>query len=136
MDKTKVLTETLAGEALNWAVMKSEGVELTPVFKESGFHAWYIADAGMPRARGELQDFAGDWNLMKGLVLKHDIGFGKIRGNRWAAHPMRSNEPTNWSYADDPAVAVCRAAVIETLGTWVEVPTFLVEQPVQGLKSV
>ncbi|WP_274644351.1 hypothetical protein [Pseudomonas serbica] len=31
MDKTKVQTETLAGDALNWAVMNSEGLELTPV---------------------------------------------------------------------------------------------------------
>jgi hypothetical protein len=136
MEKTKVQTETLAGDALNWAVMKSEGLELTPVFKDGVFHAWYIADAGMPRARSELQDFAGDWNLMKRLVLKHGIGFGKFRGERWAAHPMRANEPTNWSYADDPAVAVCRAAVVETLGPWVEVPSFLVDQPAQGLTSV
>jgi hypothetical protein len=31
LDKTKVQTETLAGDALNWAAMKSEGLELTPV---------------------------------------------------------------------------------------------------------
>lgn len=135
MDKTKVQTETLAGEALNWAVMKSEGLELTPIFKDDVFLAWITPDDGMPWG-GPVWDFASDWNLMKRLVLKHDIGFGKIRGNRWAAHPMRSNEPTNWSLADDPAVAVCRAAVIETLGPWVEVPTFLVEQPAQGLKSI
>jgi hypothetical protein len=135
MDKTKVQTETLAGEALNWAVMKSEGLELTAVFKDGFFHAWITADDGMPWGE-KLWDFAGDWNRMKLLVLKHGIGFGKIRGDRWAAHPMRSNEPTNWSYADDPAVAVCRAAVTEVLGAWVEVPTCLAEQSAQGLKGV
>ncbi|WP_338924777.1 hypothetical protein V0M98_34725 (plasmid) [Pseudomonas silesiensis] len=135
MDMVKVHTEALTGDALNWAVMKTEGVVLAPVFKDGVFQSWMTADDHMPWPKG-LDDFGADWNLMKRLVLKHEIGFGKVMGNRWAASPLRRNEPTNWSYDDDPGIAVCRAAVTEALGPLVEVPAFLVDKPAPGLRGV
>ena len=141
-EMVKIASELLAGESLLWAVMKAEGVELHPAFKDGRFLNWFTPNDGM-RWGPALTAFDSDWNLTGRLILKYKIGIGEVtratgevQDEKWAAYPKRSNEPTNWSFAGDPRIAVCKAVVIEVLGAVVEIPEFLVSGLQRPLRSV
>lgn len=138
----KIQSELLHGDALRWAVMKAEGVELQPIFKEGEFAVWFTPDDGMPWGP-TLTAYDSDWNQTGRLILKYKIGIGEVtigaggvKDDQWAAYPKRSNEPTNWSFAADPRIAVCKAVVIEVLGAVIEIPAFLAPGLQRPLRSV
>lgn len=138
----KIQSELLEGDALRWAVMKAEGLVLQPIFKEGQFLSWFTPDDGMPWGPS-LTAYDTDWNQTGRLILKYKIGIGEVQiragkaqDDQWAAHPKRLNEPTNWSFAADPRVAVCKAVVIEVLGAMVEIPAFLAPGLQRPLRSV
>lgn len=132
MDMVKVATLALSGDALNWAVMKSEGVELLPIIKDGEFKGWLTADDKMPWL-GKISDFVNDWNLVKRLVIKYVLSLSQAQDGRWMATPERIDETTTWSYDADPGAAFCKAAVTLVLGDTLEVPAILIDQDVQVL---
>lgn len=127
MGMIKVETQALSGDALNWAVMKSEGVELLPIIKDGEFKGWLTADDKMPWL-GKISDFVNDWNLVKRLVIKYVLSLSRAQDGRWMASPERIDEPTTWSYAADPGAAFCKAVVTLVLGDIIEVPVTLIDQ--------
>lgn len=141
-EMVKIQSELLEGDALRWAVMKAEGVELHPVFKEGKFLAWLTPDDGMPWGP-TMVAYDSDWNQTGKLILKYKIGIGEVTirsgqglEDQWASYPKRRNEPTNWSYAADPRIAVCKAVVIDVLGAVIEIPAILAQGLQRGLHSV
>ena len=50
----KIQSELLEGDALRWAVMKAEGLELHPIFKEGQFSVWFTPDDGSSTLRARL----------------------------------------------------------------------------------
>lgn len=131
----KIQSELLEGDALRWAVMMAEGLELHPILKEGQFLSWFTPDDGMPWGP-TLTAYDTDWNQTGRLILKYKIGIGEVQNDQWAAYPKRVNEPTNWSFAADPRIAVCKAVVIEVLGAVVEIPAFLTPGLQRALRSV
>jgi len=133
MDMIKVETQALSGDALNWAVMKSEGVELLPVIKDGAFMGWLSADDKMPWP-GKVMDFVNDWNLVKRLVKKHSITLNNMPDGSWVTSVQRDGQP-EWSYDVDPGVAFCKAALTLVLGDIIEVPAILIDQAAQDVKG-
>lgn len=117
----KVETSALAGEALNWAVGKAEGLDV------------WVAPAVLqvlPRAFVTMQgviayqqryDPSGDWGQGGPLIDKHILQV-KFYVNEQPDTRWRAETHDGWGEGPTPLVAACRAILADVLGETVEVP--------------
>lgn len=111
----EIKTAELTGAALDWAVAKAEGVEISL----SGAHPHAVVD-------GRLVGYyapSSKWNQGGPLIEKYKLDIGAPLENKngpW-------NAATEWAHpmgykGDTPLIAACRAIVASVLGDTVSVP--------------
>lgn len=72
MEMIEVDHMTLSGHALNWAVMKADGIETVGELSQDGKINWYWPSIEKPFLTG-LYDYAAHWTLSGPLLDKYDI---------------------------------------------------------------
>jgi hypothetical protein len=123
METIHMKTEDLTGGALDWAVGKADGLEMsiTPPNYGDGVALAFITGCD------DLFRPSSNWALAGPLQEKHRINSGPLRNGNWTASPLRPNAPTTWMYSDSATVAICRAIVVDKIGLSVSVPRELVQ---------
>lgn len=128
MDLIEVKTADLAGEALGWAVGKSEGLELELVPPHYG-NPWRVFARYQATATEHTKRFNPweDWTLGGPLADRHCkvVGFNKHihEDGEWRAFAYKSG-PLLMRLAGGESllVAICRAIVLLHRGETVQVP--------------
>lgn len=122
MRTVKVKTAELAGPALDWAVAKSMGFDITRIDRHC-IAARYWSHAG---TAVELSDYnpSINWRYGGTLIDKFQIEILFAGG---MAYSKLSGSMGAGGCGQTPLVAACRAIVMNNLGDEVEVPADLVE---------
>ena len=111
----EVKTQDLSGEALDWAVSRAEGLEISL----SGAHPHAVVDG---RLVGNYAP-SSKWDQGGPLIEKYKLDIGAPLENKngpW-------NAATEWGHpmgykGDTPLIAACRAIVASVFGETVSVP--------------
>lgn len=116
----EVKTQDLIGVALDWAVAKVVGEEVTvmPGMEWKSYHVW---TAGAFK----LYSPSSIWSDCGPLIESYRIGLSWVRDG-YSAHPAKLNAPTFYICGPTALVAACRAIVMDKLGEISSVPKELV----------
>lgn len=114
----EVKTQDLFGGALDWAVGRADGLDMsiTPPNYGDGVALAFITGTD------PLYRPSSDWSLAGPLQERHRINSGPLRDGTWTASPLRPNASTTWMNSESATVAICRAIVVDKIGMVVIVP--------------
>lgn len=120
----KVKVQDISGSALDWAVGTSEGYRMDVGQRRGQWYAVIFIDAYKEKSIPRIYQPTKDWLEVGPMIVKCNItlnapddesdGMSKEWeawcGSLWATDPR------------DPLVAICRAVVTATSGTFIEIP--------------
>ena len=120
----RVKTNELTGAALDWAVAKCEGIELT-----NGCYNRLLVDGRMSRGQEMLAPYnpSTDWAQGGPIIDREQISIGRefasgrIEWAAWTPAPIRDDAEA-FGYGPTPLIAAMRCYVASKLGDEVEIP--------------